>query len=317
MFQEHTHVPCAGDFQAAPSIGHVVSRDLVFWAHLPVAIWNGGPHAYDGDAIYSNAATIVNGVPTIVYPGLCESTDWANQSGHGCSTWPGKGSTLGIARPANLSDPLYTRWVKHEDNPIVNNASCADPSQAWRTKAGEWRFLCAHGTGVYTDGGSNFTRWTKATGSLDSLVPGACPSVFEFPPLVGATPGSRPPATHVSKYSVPTPAFHDVLQPGNLTDGAFGSAGAWVNIGPASTVDGGQLFAGISAWDPVRRRRLYWGWAHDVPPASAITMARSITYDTEIQHFVYSPLEEMQRLEAARGDSAVPSAEVDTCASIR
>ena len=46
FWQAHTARPCAGDFKAAPSIGHAVSRDLVRWAHLPVAIWNGGDGAY-------------------------------------------------------------------------------------------------------------------------------------------------------------------------------------------------------------------------------------------------------------------------------
>eukprot|EP01051_Picozoa_sp_SAG22_P014525 SAG22_NODE_1774_length_3609_cov_3.611681_2_plen_107_part_00 len=78
------------------------------------------------DAIYSCSATLVDGVPTIVYPGLCESSDWA---GGICKTWPGKGATLGIAMPANRSDPLSIEWKKAPFNPIANSTG-RDPSDA-------------------------------------------------------------------------------------------------------------------------------------------------------------------------------------------
>lgn len=93
---------------------------------MPVAIWNGGDHTFDSDAIYSCSATLVNGTPTIVYPGLCESSDWA---GGICKTWPGKGTTLGIAVPSNRSDPLSTVWTKMP-RPIANKSTDAPSTGA-------------------------------------------------------------------------------------------------------------------------------------------------------------------------------------------
>ena len=46
-----------------------MSRDLVKWARMPVAIWNDKP--YDRNSIYSGSATVVDGIPHIIYPGIC------------------------------------------------------------------------------------------------------------------------------------------------------------------------------------------------------------------------------------------------------
>lgn len=59
-------------------------------SHLPVAVWNDQP--YDNVAIYTGSATIVNGIPTMVYPGLCKLNDWP-----ACQT----GTLLAIAVPAD------------------------------------------------------------------------------------------------------------------------------------------------------------------------------------------------------------------------
>ena len=47
-------------------------RDLVRWARLPVALWN-GPEWHDEVAVYTGSATIDSdtGTPFLVYPGKC------------------------------------------------------------------------------------------------------------------------------------------------------------------------------------------------------------------------------------------------------
>lgn len=306
FWQAHTARPCAGDFRAAPSIGHAVSRDLVRWAHMPVAIWNGGSHAYDADAIYSCSATLVDGVPTIVYPGLCESSDWA---GGVCQTWPGKGTTLNIATPANMSDPLLSEWTKSPLNPIANRTTDA-PSTAWHTGSGEWRFMTSGAGSNWIFSSEDFRTW-RHVGNLSSVAAGACPSLFPFPPLTPGVDGTAPAnATHVAKASLATPVFHDILTAGSYTAGARGSTGTWTTIHAPVTMDGGQVFAGKDMWDPVKKRRLYWAWAHDVAPASALTLTRAITYHPMLKTFVYSPLEEQALLRgqqlAAVGRTPLP-----------
>ena len=133
MYQDHLCI--APGF--GPDIGHVVSRDLVHWTHLPVSIWNDKP--YDEVAIFTGSATVVDGKPFIVYPGLCtKGGDF-----EGCIT----GTNYAQAVPADASDPFYTNWTKDTAsgidiavNPIVNGTS-DDPSTAWRTAHGEWRLI--------------------------------------------------------------------------------------------------------------------------------------------------------------------------------
>jgi hypothetical protein len=76
-----------------------------------VALWN--DELYDEQAIFTGSATIVDGKPVLVYPGLCTPGRFP-----GCDT----GTVLGLAVPANASDPLYTNWTKSPLNPIVNSA---------------------------------------------------------------------------------------------------------------------------------------------------------------------------------------------------
>ncbi len=174
---------------AGPVIGHVVSSDMVDWARLPVALWN--DHPYDSVAIYSGSATFVNGVPMLVYPGLCEPRAWPQ-----CQT----GTVLATAVPADLNDALYTNWTKSDTNPIVENAQ-RDPTTAWFTAAGEWRFTTYTGT-VY--GSTDFVKWYPSSNGAALFAPGSeCPDFFPVPaPCVG--PGcdaSGPSVTHVYKQS--------------------------------------------------------------------------------------------------------------------
>ena len=96
---------------------HVVSRDLVHWARLATAFWNDQP--YDKVAIYTGSATVVDGVITIMYPGLCTKELWPP-----CAT----GYNLVTAVPANASaDPLLRNWTKLG---VVFNNSDKDPVKA-------------------------------------------------------------------------------------------------------------------------------------------------------------------------------------------
>jgi hypothetical protein len=75
FYQKHVARPEPGaqpgtSLSDGPVWGHWVSKDLVTWAQLPVAIWNTEP--YDQVAIYTGSSTVVDGKVAIVYPGLCQ-----------------------------------------------------------------------------------------------------------------------------------------------------------------------------------------------------------------------------------------------------
>ena len=99
-----------------PVIGHVASRDLVRWVRLPVAMWNGTnadgqPSWWDRRSIWTGSATIVNGTPWLIYPGVCQP-----HVDPGCSE---SGFSYAQAVPADLNDPYLRTWRKMP--PIVND----------------------------------------------------------------------------------------------------------------------------------------------------------------------------------------------------
>ena len=228
--------------------GHFVSRDLVHWARMPVAIWNGldvstGKRtAYDNEAIFSGAAAVIPGFapdgkgPGVVqiYPGEC-----AQSSRTPCKA----GVTVNAAVPADYAkDPLLTKWFKPAYNPIVDGVGIVkgqgDTSGAWQTPSGEWRFRVANQTvfGSASSADAVAGRW-YVIGKNPTFPLGSCPAFY---PLPGPSPGtedvyaalaaSRRLPTHVTKinpvYSVgtytpgapkelgalaPTPGFEDLF----------------------------------------------------------------------------------------------------------
>lgn len=91
-------------------IGHVVSRDMLHWAHMPVAIWPDRP--WDRGAIFTGSATVVDGKPFLIYPGMTNGK-WP----HNSSAVYGGAPTLAQAVPADPSDPLLTNCERHDNLP--------------------------------------------------------------------------------------------------------------------------------------------------------------------------------------------------------
>ncbi len=289
FYQDHLAEPQDGQGQG-PVIGHTVSKDMVHWAHLPVAVWN--DMDYDSVAIYTGSATIVNGVPTMVYPGLCVKSRWSQ-----CDT----GTLFAVAVPSNLSDPFLTNWSKPSYNPIVESVQ-RDPSTAWQTASGEWRFTNYEGK-VFTS--PDFQTWSVADNGAALWPTAECPDFFALPPLcstngcANAT-GLQP--THVHKQSS---SGQDWYTLGIYTDGPAGSKGNWTPVGPTALQpldfsalgSGMHFYASKSFLDPVPTpaRRIYYGWAL-VQPASTQTLARVTTYHAGLQRLVFEPLPELAAL---------------------
>jgi len=271
------HVGCRG----GRTYGHAVSRDFVHWAHMPISIWNDRP--YDEHAIYTGSATVVDGKVVQVYPGLC----YAKFS----DDCPG-GTNLAIAVPADPTDPLQTNWTKdvYTINPIVNNTG-RDPSTAWKTDAGEWR-LTTFDTMIM--GSMDFKTWYRI-GKQPGFPVGECPSFFELPrttPGAGPAPSGSETPTHVHKCSH---GGKDWMQVGTYTAGPPKTNGNWTAVLPEVKIDAGNSYASKDFYDPVKKRRINFGWA-TVPPASTQTLPREVTWHPELQQLVYSPVEEQDSL---------------------
>jgi beta-fructofuranosidase len=314
------------------SWGHVASRDMKKWVHLPIALWN--DQGYDGHAIYSGSTTIVDGVPTIVYPGLCNQQTacddagaiwsapdathpqpWCNLTGTGLTaTACVDGVNLCSAVPADPSDPFMTNFSKR--GPIVNGSlGCAghcnasapgdrgkDPSAAWQTPSGEWQMVT--GDAPYIYGSMDFKVWYFiglgfTNGGQDANGAGGdCPSFFPLPAL---TPGAGP----ATNASAPPPTHCHMAGGGGMTLGWYTpptkpkTLGVFARADPATQrkSDHGKYYATKDFFDPVKKRRVLWGWG--VPPLDAQSLPREVTWNPELQQLCYAPLEEQAELRLA------------------
>jgi beta-fructofuranosidase len=212
--------------------GHLATRDLGHFKRLSIAIWN--DQWYDKAAIWTFSATIVDGTPRIVYPGIAGT----NLSNGDCgSASPGEGCfTHSLALPGNISDPWLEDWVKPALNPIVQkvngtgiNIASRDPSTAWRTAAGEWRYMDAKAD-IYSSNDFEHFQWA---GNMPNFGTGDCP---DFYPLPRDCDGCEP-ATYqhgVDDKSlqhrpshVRAGGFNGVYALGNYLDQEPGTTGAW------------------------------------------------------------------------------------------
>ena len=305
--------------------GHVASRDLKKWTRLPVALWN--DQVYDNHAIYSGSTTVVDHVPTIVYPGLCDQMKACAAAGGKCSgpdaahdtpwcsvhTQCEDGRNLASAVPADRSDPFMRKWRKL--GPIINassgcgghcNGSAAgdrgkDPSAAWQNPSGEWQMVTGDSPVVY--GSMDFKHWYyigvgfTSGGADKNGAGGDCPSFWPLPrltPGAGTAPNaSAPPPTHVHMV------MGGMMTLGWYTPGPPKTLGTFMPADPKThrKSDHGPYYATKDFYDPVQQRRILWGWA--VPPLDAQSLPREVTWNPELQQLCYAPLAEQAALRSS------------------
>ncbi|KAJ6425585.1 hypothetical protein OIU84_026209 [Salix udensis] len=141
---------------------HSVSKDLINWESLEPAIYPS--KWFDNYGCWSGSATVLpNGNPVIFYTGIVDKDNSQIQN---------------YAVPANLSDPYLRKWVKPDDNPIVNpdasvnGSAFRDPTTAWWAD-GHWKILVGsrrkHRGVAYLYNSRDFKKWVKAKHPLHSV----------------------------------------------------------------------------------------------------------------------------------------------------
>ena len=132
---------------------HYASKDLVKWRRLGYPLRPDQP--YDNISLNTGSATIVDGVPTMVYPGIGSVTD--GSVNHTCPNFrvPALAGPcrmrIAVAQPKDLSDEWLTDWVKSPNNPVVDappadiDAFWQDFTQAWLGEDGRWWMLSGAG----------------------------------------------------------------------------------------------------------------------------------------------------------------------------
>merc|ERR1712093_933245 len=146
----------------------------------------------------------------------------------------------------------------------------------------------------------DFKTWYRL-GKTPGFAGGECPSFF---PLPRTTPGAKvsasdPKPTHVHKAS----HGGDWMCVGTYTEGPAKTTGNFtatpgITAGlKESKIDMGRFYASKDFYDPVKKRRINWGWATiGNAPTQVQSMPREITWHPELQQLVYSHVEEQDSL---------------------
>ncbi|EPS71507.1 hypothetical protein M569_03251, partial [Genlisea aurea] len=285
---------------------HSVSEDLINWKRLDPAIYPSKP--FDRYGCWSGSATVLPGnKPVILYTGIVDENNTQVQN---------------YAVPANLSDPFLREWIKPRSaNPLitpdgsVNATAFRDPTTAWKGKDGRWRISLGgrwHNTGiVFLYSSRDFKHWIKekplhtvsGTGNFE------CPDFY--PVSVSGkfgldTSAVGPEIKHVLKVSL------DVTRYEYYTIGSYaheeneyrpdeGMVDGWNGL----RYDYGNFYASKSFYDPVKKRRILWGWANESDStaddvkkgwAGIQLIPRTILLDPSGKQLLQWPVEEVESL---------------------
>lgn len=155
------------------SWGHAVSRDLLHWQHLPVALpEENGVMIFSGSAVVDRTNT----------SGLCRSADPRDAS---ClvAIYTGHTATRQTQNIASSNDRGRT-WTKYPGNPVIDLGmkDFRDPKVIWFEPAGKWVMVAALPTEkkVRFFGSPDLKRWT-ALGDFGPA--GATSGLWECPDL--------------------------------------------------------------------------------------------------------------------------------------
>jgi fructan beta-fructosidase len=157
------------------SWGHAVSRDLVRWQHLPVAI----PEA-DSVMAFSGSAVV----------------DWRNTSGFGSGGEPPLVAIYAGHRTDRKNQAQYLAystdrgrtWTKYVGNPVldIGAADFRDPKVFWYAPQQKWVMVVAlspeHRISLYSS--PDLKRWTHMSDFGPARAVGGvweCPDLFELP----------------------------------------------------------------------------------------------------------------------------------------
>ncbi|GMH29671.1 hypothetical protein Nepgr_031514 [Nepenthes gracilis] len=286
--------------------GHAVSRDLIHWLYLPLAMvpdsW------FDWNGVWTGSATILpNGQIVIIYTG---DTDNYVQ-------------VQNLAYPANLSDPLLLEWVKYAGNPVLTPPEWIalkdfrDPTTAWIGPDGLWRVTVGskiNKTGislVYKT--SNFTDYELVDHVLHAVPGTGMWECVDFFPISTTGPNgldtsaNGPGIKHVLKASLDDNK-HDYYAIGTYD----GVKDIWtpddpkLDVGIGLRVDYGKYYASKTFYDQDKGRRVLWGWIGETDTddddelkgwASVQTIPRVVTFDNKTgTNILQWPVEEVKSL---------------------
>ncbi|CAL5187622.1 unnamed protein product [Lathyrus oleraceus] len=286
--------------------GHAVSKDLVRWLHLPLAMV--ADEWYDRNGVWTGSATILpNGELVMLYTGATnESVQVQN-----------------LAYPANSSDPLLLNWTKYSGNPVlvpppeVNVIDFRDPTTAWLTSQGKWRIsigskLNEAGVALVYDT-KDFKTFERVEGMLRRVEDTGMWECVDFFPVSTEldngldTSVNNPSVKHVMKVSLDDER-HDYYAIGtyneSITD--FLPDDISKDVGIGLRYDYGVFYASKTFYDQSKKRRVLWSWIAESDSeyvdvakgwASLMGIPRTVLLDKKTgSNLLQWPVEEVESL---------------------
>ncbi|KAK1595148.1 hypothetical protein QYE76_017474 [Lolium multiflorum] len=280
--------------------GHAVSRDLVHWRHLPLAMvpdqW------YDINGVWTGSATVFpDGTLNMLYTG---STNASVQ-------------VQCLAVPEDPNDSLLRNWTKHEANPVllpppgIGDKDFRDPTTAWFDESDQtWRTVIGSKD---NNGHAGIAMVYKTKDFLNyELIPGYLHRVdgtgmwecIDFYP-VGGKNGSE--ELYVIKESSDDDR-HDWYTLGKYDAAAntFTAVDPENDLGIGLRYDWGKFYASKTFYDPAKKRRVLWGWIGETDSeradvakgwASLMSIPRTVELDEKTRtNLIQWPVEELETL---------------------
>jgi fructan beta-fructosidase len=303
-----------GDTWGHMSWGHAVSRDLVHWQHLPVAI----PEA-DGVMAFSGSAVV----------------DWNNTSGFGRAGEPPLVAIYTGYRPDTkiqaqniaYSTDRGRSWTRYERNPVIDIGSTEfrDPKVFWYAPDKRWVMVLALSAErkVRLYGSPDLKQWTQLSEFGPAGAVGGvweCPDLFELPVNGDMAKGRWVLVVNLNPGAVAGGSGGQYFV-GHFDGTTFTAEGGDTAGEPAEPssekarwMDYGKDFYAAVSWSDIPResgRRIWIGWMNNWqygnaiptgPWRSAQSVPRIVALRTANQgiRLVQQPVAELQRLRRPR-----------------
>ncbi|XP_073359417.1 sucrose:sucrose 1-fructosyltransferase-like isoform X3 [Aegilops tauschii subsp. strangulata] len=284
------------------SWGHAVSRDMVHWHHLPLAMvpdrW------YDINGVLTGSATILpDGNVVLLYTG---NTDTLAQ-------------VQCVAEPADPHDPLLRTWIKHPANPVLfpppgtYKKDFRDPMTAWFDKSDNtWRTMIGskdnngHAGIALMYKTKDFVKFELIPRPVHRVEGTGMWECVDFYPVRGNSNSSQE-ELYVLKASMDDER-HDYYALGKYD----AVTNTWTPLDPEADVgiglryNWGKLFASTTFYDPAKRRRVMWAYVGETDSnrtdlakgwANLQAIPRTVALDEKTRtNLLQWPVEEIETL---------------------
>ena len=264
--------------------GHAVSKDMVHWQHLPIALYPDSlGYIFSGSVVVDehNTSGLQKGTEKVLVA-LFTYHDMAGEK-----SGSNRFQTQGLA----YSHDRGRTWHKYAGNPVLANPGFKDfrdPKISWHQASAHWIMTLAVGNEIQFYRSKNLLQWTF-TGKFGAQE-GSHGGVWECPDLFEMTVKG----TTQKKWVLLVSIGNGAVNGGSGTQYFIGNFDGknFINDAPKESVywldEGTDNYAGVTWSNAPNNRRLFLGWmsnwqyAQQVPTApwrSAMTIPRELTLE--------------------------------------